>query len=126
MGFFIFPIYLFNPEDTLFSKKNFWEIFPKFDYLCKMEIPPKIRRRTFEFDRMIRLSADAVYVHGMEKEYFIYLVSRYVTGRVLTNSVGFWDDKDKKIMDEYSPHVKNLYKDVLGNLWEEKTYGNSK
>ena len=91
-----------------------------------MEIPPKIRRRKFEFDCMIRLSADAVYVHGMEKEYFSYLVSRYVTGRVLTNSVGFWDDKDKKIMNECSPHVKNLYKDVLGNLWEEKTYGNSK
>ena len=91
-----------------------------------MEIPAKIRRRTFEFESMIQLSADAVYVHGMEKEYFIYLVSRYVTGRVLTNSVGFWDDKDKKIMNECSPHVKNLYKDVLGNLWEEKTYGNSK
>ena len=91
-----------------------------------MEIPPKIRRRKFEFDRMIGISVDAVYVHGMEKEYFIYLVSRYATARVLTNFIGFWDDEDKKIMDEYSPHVKNLYKDVLGNIWENKTYGNSK
>ena len=91
-----------------------------------MEIPPKIRRRTFEFDHMIRFSADGVYIQGMEKEYFIYLVSRYATSTVLTDSFGFWSESDRKIINEYSPHVKNLYKDMLGNLWETKTYGNSK
>ena len=91
-----------------------------------MEIPPKIRRRKFEFDRMIRISADGVYNHGMEKERFINLVSRYATSRILTNSIGFWNDHDKKIMKEYSPHVENLYRDMLGNLWETRTYGNSK
>ena len=90
-----------------------------------MEIPPKIRRRKFKFDRMIQISADGVYVHGIRKEYFIYLASRYATSRILTNSIGFWNEHDKKIMDEYSPHVENLYKDVLGNIWENKTYGHS-
>jgi hypothetical protein len=27
VGFFIFPIYLFNPEYTPFPKKNFWSFF---------------------------------------------------------------------------------------------------
>lgn len=85
-----------------------------------METPIKIRRRKLEFDRMIRLSADGVYNRDMEKEHFIYLVSRYVTSRLLTNSTGFWNESDKKIMRDYSPHVMNLYKDLLEKYWEDR------
>ncbi len=78
-------------KGPLFSKKNFWKNFRKIDYLCKMDIPLSIRRRSANIDESLE------YMLSRNSELFKLSMKDFIDYVSYSITSIFWFNTDLKM-----------------------------
>ena len=103
-------------------KKNFWKNFRKIDYLCKMDIPLSIRRRSANIDEALEhmLSRNSELFKLSMKDFIDY-VSYSITSYFLVQ-YGFENISIEfnHALVKYYPIIREIYKERLIGIWRKE------